>query len=71
MLRLEMTPKYQHIKVKLLGKDGNAFFILGQVRRALRENNVPREEINKFTEEATSEDYSHLLNVVMKYVIIE
>ena len=57
----------KRIKVKLIGEDGNAFFILGTVRKALRDAGL-KEEANEFMEKATSGDYDHLLAVVMEYV---
>ena len=61
-------PKYPNIEVKLVGEDGNAFAILGRVRKALKENGVSEDEILAFTEEAMSSDYSHLLATVMRTV---
>ena len=37
--------KYPKIKVKLVGTDGNAFAVLGNVSKAMRKGNVPKEEI--------------------------
>jgi len=55
------------IRVKLVGKNGNAFAILGEVRRAMK-GNVEKETIAEFTKEAMSGDYDHLLQTCMKYV---
>ncbi len=63
-----MNTKYPKIKVKLTGKDGNAFFILGTVINAMRKAKVPAEDIAAFQEEATSGDYDNLLATAMKYV---
>ena len=63
-----MEPKYPHIKVKLTGKDGNAFLILGNVRQALRKNQVPQNEIEIFLKEAMSGDYNNLLCACMNWV---
>lgn len=60
--------KHPDIFVPLVGEDGNAFSILGRVRSALRRGGVPQDEIAKFTEEATSGDYNHLLQTVMRWV---
>jgi len=60
--------KYPEIKVKLVGEDGNAFSILGRVRKALRNGGVPQDKIEEFTKEATSGDYDHLLQTVMNWV---
>jgi oligoribonuclease NrnB/cAMP/cGMP phosphodiesterase (DHH superfamily) len=63
-------PKYPNVKVKLVGEDGNAFFILGRVRNEMKKNNVPAEDINKFMAEAMSGDYNNLLQTCMKYVSV-
>lgn len=62
------NPKYPHVNVHLIGEDGNAFSIIGRTRRALRLANVPEAEVNEFTNEATSGNYDHLLQTVMKWV---
>jgi len=54
-------------KVKLAGEDGNAFAILGRVRRAMKDAGWNKEAIEQFTNEATSGDYDNLLQTVMKY----
>lgn len=53
--------------VELTGKDGNAFFILGQVRRGILNSSHP-ELAEEFMREATASDYEHLLSVCMRYV---
>lgn len=63
--------KYPEITVKLVGEDGNAFAILGNVQRAMRRGGVPKEEIDEFLKEATSGDYNHLLATCMKWVEVE
>lgn len=63
-----MDPKYPDIEVQLTGEDGNAFFIIGRVRRALKNAGVETEEIEAFTKEATSGNYDHLLQVCMAWV---
>ncbi len=65
------TPKYPNIRVKLIGGDGNAFAILGQVKRALKRGGVPQAEINQYFEEATSGDYNHLLATTMEWCEVE
>lgn len=62
--------KYPHIRVGLIGQDGNAFAILGNVSRAMRKNNVPESEITAFWNEATDGDYNHLLQTCMKWVSV-
>ena len=65
------TPKYPNIRVKLIGGDGNAFAILGQVKRALKRGGVPQAGINQYIEEATSGDYNHLLATTMEWCEVE
>ena len=55
------------VKVKLVGEDGNAFAILGRVRKALKRSGQP-EAAEEYTKRATSGDYDHLLRVTMEYV---
>lgn len=56
--------------VELLGQDGNAFAILGRVRRAILRSNHP-ELVDQFVQEATSGDYDHLLATCFVYVTVE
>jgi len=63
-------PKYD-IDVQLLGQDGNVFNLIGLVKKALRKHKVPQEEMDLFTEEVTSGDYSHALGVMMQWVNVE
>lgn len=58
-----------NIKVKLLGRDGNAFFIMGSVVNALKRGGH-RDLVEEYEKEATSGDYNHLLAVTMDYVIV-
>jgi hypothetical protein len=56
--------------VQLTDEDGNAFGILGRVRRAITRSNHP-ELADEFLTEATSGDYDHLLRTCMRYVTVE
>lgn len=56
--------------VELTGHDGNAFAILGRVRRAILRSNHP-ELAEQFLQEATSGDYDHLLATCFVYVTVE
>lgn len=60
--------RYPKIKVKLVGTDGNAFSVMGNVRKALRKGGVPQEEIEAFSAEAMSGDYNNLLATCMRWV---
>lgn len=64
------SPKYPKIKVQLTGIDGNAFTILGAVRKAMREGGVASDRIEAFTDEAKSGDYDHLLQTCVKWVSV-
>jgi hypothetical protein len=66
-----MEPKYPHIRVQLVGQDGNSFFILGKVAKALRDGGVPRGEVLAFQQEATKGDYDHLLQTCIRWVEID
>jgi len=57
--------------VKLTGHDGNAFAIMGRVKKALRHNGADKEYIDRYLNEATSGDYNNLLAVCMNYVDVE
>lgn len=57
-------------KVKLLGNNGNAFFILGACKKALI-NAGQKEDAEKFMKEATKGDYNYLLQTAMKYCEVE
>ena len=65
---MSATPLYPHVRVKLTGKDGNAFSVMGAVTAALRKAGVSAEERNRFCAEAMSGDYGHLLRTCMKWV---
>lgn len=65
-----MTPRYPDIEVQLSGGDGNAFFILGAVSKALRRAGVPKEERDAFLDEATGGDYDALLQCCMRWVVV-
>jgi len=52
-------------KYTLVGVDGNAFAVMGYVRRAMRECGRSKEEIDEYTKRATSSDYNNLLCVSM------
>lgn len=56
--------------VQLTGEDGNAFAILGRVRRAILRSNRP-ELAEQFFQEATSGDYDNVLVTCMRYVTVD
>lgn len=56
--------------VKLIGKDGNAFAIIGEVSKALKKNGQSN-LVKEYQTKAMSGDYDNLLRVSMEYVDIE
>lgn len=63
------APKFPHIKVQFIGEDGNAFFIIGRVRKALRQAGVSGTEADEFVEQAMlSRSYDGVLQTVMQWV---
>jgi hypothetical protein len=65
------TVKYPEIVVQLTGEDGNAFAIMGAVKRALRRADVPAEVIDEYLRESMSGDYGNLIRVAMAYVTVK
>jgi hypothetical protein len=64
-------PKYKDIKVKLVGEDGNAFFILSRCLQAMKRAGLSEEERQKFQKEATAGNYDHLLATCIEWFDIE
>jgi len=62
-----MKVKYPQVKVELVGRDGNAFAILGACQKAARRAGLSEEQINEWRTEAMSGDYDHLLQTCMRY----
>jgi hypothetical protein len=53
--------------IELVGLDGNAFAIMGAMRRALREAGNSPEVVESYLQAAQSGDYDNLLQVTMAY----
>lgn len=66
-----MELDYKKPKVKLIGKDGNAYNIIGIVSEAMKRAGASKEVVKQFQEEATSGDYDNVLSTCMKYVDVE
>ena len=49
-------PKFPDVEVELTGHDGNAFFILGKVKQALRQADASKEQLDEFHTDAISGD---------------
>jgi hypothetical protein len=60
--------KYPAITVELTGTDGNAFAVMGAVKKALQRAGVSQEEVSKYVAESTAGDYDNLLRVAMRWV---
>ena len=54
--------------VQLTGQDGNAFAIMGTVKKALQRAGYSQEQVEKYLEESMSADYNNLLVVAQKWV---
>lgn len=54
-------------KLKLIGKDGNAFYILSAARHVAEKNKWEKSKIEEIMEEAQSGDYNNLLRTMAKY----
>jgi hypothetical protein len=63
--------RHPEVRVSLVGEDGNAFAILGNVRQGLRDAGVEEEEVQRFLREATADDYDHLLATVQRWVEVD
>ena len=48
-------------KYTLVGVDGNAYAVMGYVKRCMREVGMSPEQRTAYIEDATSDDYHHLL----------
>ena len=57
--------------VKLIDHNGNAFSVMGLVKKALKHAGADKEYVDKYLNAATSGDYDHLLVVSMEYVNVE
>jgi len=62
--------KYPEIEVQLTGNDGNAYAIMGSVRRALKRAKISADEIDEYTKQSMSGDYDNLLRVAMSWVTV-
>jgi hypothetical protein len=64
------APKYPNVVVKLVGKDANAFSVLGKVAKAMDDAGVPQAEIDLFMHAAMADNYDHMLRTVMGWVLV-
>lgn len=54
------------LNLNLVGKNGNAFFLLGYFRKEAKRNGWTEKEIEAIHKKATSGDYNNLLAVLSK-----
>lgn len=62
-----MTGERKQPKVKLIGRDGNAFAIMRACKEAWKKAKLPMEEWEAIRGDMMSGDYSHLLGVAMEH----
>jgi hypothetical protein len=62
--------KYPEIEVQILGRDGNAFAIMGTIQTALKKAGVSKDEISLYVKESMSGDYENLLRTAMRWVSV-
>ena len=67
----QVRVRYPDVRVHLTGLDGNAYAIIGAVRKALLRAGVSKEHVSDFFKEATSGDYDHVLQTCMRWVEVE
>lgn len=65
MNNLFNPPKY--VELRLVGLDGNAFYLLGAFQRAARRQGWNSEDIEKVLKEAQSSNYDHLIYVLSSH----
>jgi hypothetical protein len=70
-MRNAHEPKYPHVKVRLTGRDGNAFAVLSAVRAGMRRALIDERECDAFFKEATAGDHDYLLATAMRWVEVE
>ena len=59
--------KFPDIHINMSGEDGNAFFIIGRCRSAMKRAKCSPEDIASFTKEASNGNYDNLLQTVMNW----
>lgn len=58
------------LKVKLIGEDGNVYYLLGKAQQVLKRAGYDKDFINEFIKEATSGDYNHAIATIDNYMEI-
>ena len=54
-------------KLKIIGEDGNVFFILGMAQRAAKKAGWEKEKLDKFMADCMSGNYDHVLCLCQKH----
>lgn len=57
--------------VQLLGRNGNAFAVIGACNTAAKKAGWSKEQIETVMDEMMAGDYDHLLHTAMKYFQVE
>lgn len=57
--------------LKLVGKDGNAFAILGEANKVAKKAGWSQGQIDEMRAKAMSGDYDNLLQTMMEYFVVE
>ena len=70
VLAAEYDGAYKHVEVNMRGIDGNAFMILGTVKKVLNKAGAPKFHVEVFMHRAKEGDYQHLLATCTKWVTI-
>ncbi len=55
----------ERVVVRLSGRDGNAFVVMGTVRAAMREAGWTPDEVEEATDRMIAGNYDHLIQTVM------
>lgn len=63
--------KYPHISLNMSQVDGNAYAIMGAVRRLLKRHGVSQDTVDEFTKEAKNGDYDHMIQTCMRWINLE
>ena len=62
--------RFPEIEVQISGEDGNAYAIMGEVKRAMERAGCSKEDVAEYMSESQSGDYNHLLQTAMETVTV-
>jgi len=60
------APEGKKVKLRLVGLDGNAFYLLGRFQEAALEQGWTQEEVGRVLASCMESDYDHLLSVLIE-----